>query len=108
MKSNIFFAISFFVIVFVDAKAQSYNASIIPDSLTKDANAVKREEEVRITIKNIDKAIIQHKYAFTVLNEAGAKYGVYSNDYDKQRSLSDIDGNLYDAMGKKLKNVKKK
>ena len=108
MKSKIFFAITFFVIVFVDAKAQSYNALIIPDSLTKDANAVKREEEVKITIKNIDKAIIQHKYAFTVLNEAGVKYGVYSNDYDKQRSLSDIDGNLYDALGKKLKNVKKK
>jgi uncharacterized protein DUF3857/transglutaminase superfamily protein len=108
MKLKIFFAISLFVIIFIDVKAQSYNASIIPDSLNKNANAVKREEEVKITIKNIDKATIQHKYAFTILNEAGVKYGVYSNDYDKQRSLSDIDGNLYDAMGKRLKNVKKK
>jgi transglutaminase-like putative cysteine protease len=89
-------------------KAQSYNTSLIPDTLTKNANAVKREEELKIIIKDIDKAIIQHKYALTVLNENGSRYAVYANTYDKLRSLSDIDGNLYDASGKHLKNVKKK
>src|SRR3982750_1333936 len=88
--------------------AQSYNVFAIPDSLGKEANAVKRYEELRISIKGIDKAVIQHKYAITILNEAGRRYSVYSNDYDKLKSLSDIDGNLYDASGKHLKNVKKK
>jgi transglutaminase-like putative cysteine protease len=44
----------------------------------------------------------------TVLNEAGNKYAVYHNSYEKLVSLSDIDGNLYNAAGKHLKNVKKK
>lgn len=103
------------IVVFVTAclyvgfvNAQSFNAALIPDSLSKEANAVKRYEELKISIKNIDKAIIHHKYAITVLNEAGARYAVYSNTYDKLKSLSDIDGNLYDASGKHLKNVKKK
>lgn len=88
--------------------AQSYAFLIVPDSLTKKANAVKRYEELRITIKSVDKAIIHHKYAITVLNEAGTRYGHYYNSYDKLTSLSDIDGNLYDALGRHLKNIKKK
>ncbi len=95
-------------LAFINAKAQSYNTILIPDTLTNHANAVKREEELKIIIKDVDKAVIEHKYAITVLNEAGAHYAVYSNSYDKLRSLSDIDGNLFDASGKQLKNVKKK
>jgi hypothetical protein len=103
----IIFCLLFFNITGI-IHAQSYNVSLIPDSLTKKACAVKRYEELRISIKEIDKAIIHHKYAITVLNEPGKRYAVYNNDYDKLISLSDIDGNLYDASGKHLKNVKKK
>ncbi len=89
-------------------QAQVFPASAIPDSLTENANAVLRAEELRITIKDIDKATVHHKYVMTVLNEAGRRYAVYHNSYEKLVSLSDIDGNLYDANGKHLKNVKKK
>lgn len=89
-------------------KAQDYSILFLSDSLKKHANAVKRFEELRVIIKGPDKAIIKHKYAITILNEAGDKYASYSNSYDKLNELSDIDGNLYDAFGKKLKNVKKK
>ncbi len=88
--------------------AQSYNVDLVPDSLKKDADAIKRFEELRVVIKGINKAVIKHKYAITVLNEAGDSYAQYENSYSKLQSLSDIDGNLYDASGKRLKNVKKK
>lgn len=80
----------------------------IPDSLTKNANAVKRFEELRINIKSDGKAIIKHKYAITILNEEGAEYSEYYNFYNKLEDLSNISGSLFDAFGKKQKNVKKK
>lgn len=88
--------------------AQDYNVALIPDSLKTNANAVKRFEELRVIIKSTSKAVIKHKYAITILNEAGNEFSQYTNSYDKLQSLSNIDGNLYDASGKKLKNVKKK
>lgn len=88
--------------------AQDYQVSLIPDSLKENADVVKRFEELRIVIKGPGKAVVQHKYALTILNEAGDHYAVYVNYYDKMVSLSDISGRLYDANGKVLKFVKKK
>jgi transglutaminase-like putative cysteine protease len=88
--------------------AQNYAAILIPDSLTKGANVVKRMEEVRVTMKAIDKVIVKHRYAITILNEKGDRYAQYHNNYSSLEGLSDITGNLYDAFGKKIKSVKKK
>src|SRR5690242_8489009 len=89
------------------ASAQDYNVALIPDSLKANANVVNRMEELRVIIKDVGKAIIKHKYAITVFNESGDQYAMYSNSYRKMESLYDIDGNLYDAAGKRLKSVKK-
>ncbi|MBC7652509.1 MAG: DUF3857 domain-containing protein [Deinococcales bacterium] len=88
--------------------AQDYKASLIPDSLKTDANAVKRFEELHVIVKDIDKAIIKHKYAITILNENGEDYAYYENSYSKLHTLSDISGKLFDADGKLLKTIKKK
>jgi hypothetical protein len=106
MRATLLF-IGFYAVTFV-AKAQDYNVSLIPDSLREHANVVKRFEEVHVIIKDIDKLVIRHRYAITILNEAGSKYSYYYNDYGSLVDLSDISGNLYDASGKKLKSVKKK
>ena len=87
---------------------QKYNVSSIPDSLKKNADAVKRFEELRVTIKSKSKGVIVHKYAITILNEDGAKFALYQNSYDKLQSLENISGHLYDAAGKEIKSVKKK
>lgn len=88
--------------------AQEYNVSLIPDSLIKNADVVKRAEEWRINIKNVGKATIKHKYAITILNANGDEFAYYTNSYNKLQSLQDITGHLYDAAGKELKKVKKK
>jgi len=97
-----------FLTISITAFSQDYNVALIPDSLKENANVVKRFEEFYIVVKDIDKAVIKHKYAVTILNENGDNDAWYSNGYDKLRELSDISGNLFDKDGKKLKSVKKK
>src|SRR5215471_18572440 len=106
MKTFLFFIV--FCFLGCVTHAQEYDVSLIPDSLKEHANVVKRSEETRIIIKDIDKAVIKHKYAITILNEAGSRFSYYYNDYGSLIDLTDIDGTLYDASGKKLKEVKKK
>ena len=89
------------------SSGQKYNVSTIPDSLKRNADAIKRFEELRVTIKSKSKAVIVHKYAITILNEEGAKFALYQNDYDKLQSLENISGHLYDASGKEIKTIKK-
>lgn len=88
--------------------SQDYRVSIIPDSLKEDANIVKRFDNIKVVIKDIDKAVITHKWAYTILNEAGEHFSVYHNYYDKFHQLSDITGRMYDATGKLLKTIKKR
>ncbi len=90
------------------AFSQNYDVSLINDSLKENANAVKRFEELRVIIKSNAKAIVKHKYAITILKEAGAELASYHNYYSKLLSLSNISGTLYDAHGKEIKSVKKK
>jgi hypothetical protein len=105
MKKILFLSLIFFI---TQLSAQDYNVLLIPDSIKKKANVVERFEEIRIIIKDIDNAVVKHKYAYTILNETGKKYAGYYNSYSNLINLSNIDGNLYDASGKKLKTVKKK
>jgi len=88
--------------------AQNYDVALIPDSLKNDANVVVRNDVTEVHIKALDKTIIKHKYAITILNEDGARYSGYYNSYDNKSPLFDISGTLYDAQGKKLKTVKRK
>lgn len=106
MKKSVLAVAVFFITI--NSYSQNYGMLFMPDSLRDHANAIKRDEELKIIIKDPGNAVIKHTYAVTILNEAGRRHSVYQNDYSKLVDLSDIDGNLYDAMGKKLKNVKKK
>lgn len=92
----------------LQGSGQNYDVSLISDSLKKNADAVKRSEEIRVIIKSPSRAIIKHKYAITVLREQGADRAVYLNSYNKLQSLERISGTLYDASGKEVKSVKKK
>ena len=96
------------ILVSVKGFSQKYNTSTIPDSLKKNADAVKRFEELKVTIKSTSKGVVTRKYAITILNEEGAKFALYQNDYNKLQSLENISGHLYDASGKEIKSVKKK
>lgn len=92
---------------YTDVSAQNnYDIKLIPPALLKNANVVKRNEEVFIEIKNIGKAIITTKYALTILNEAGDDAADFAQGYSKLVSIKSLDGTLYNADGKKLKALK--
>ena len=99
-----------FILLFITSQisAQNYNVALIPDSLIKNAHMVKRMEELHVIIKALNKVVVTNKYAITILDEQGEKASEYINAYSSMRDLSNIEGNLYDASGKKLKSVKKK
>ncbi|HMH21937.1 MAG TPA: DUF3857 domain-containing protein [Puia sp.] len=88
--------------------AQTFNAHLIPDSMTKNARVVEREGEIILEIKSPSKAIIKERHVYTIMNENGNNIGSFESSYDKFNSINSIYGVLYDATGKELKHVKKK
>ena len=84
-----------------------YAVSKIPADLLKNADVVKRAEEVRFEVIDPGKSRLYHKYALTILNENGDKYARLVLGYDKLREIKSMDGKLYDANGKKIKELRK-
>src|SRR5690349_18413596 len=83
-----------------------YPVSTIPASLLKDADIVKRKEEVQFEIVNTHETITRRLYALTILNESGLDAAQFVAGYDKLRKIQSIEGSLYDAKGQLLKKLK--
>lgn len=94
-----------------EAKAENnpaYSVLLIPKEMLKNANSVRRMEQVEFILKKPGEAVFKHKYALTILNAAGDRYSNLVVYYDKFNEIRDISGALYDASGKLLKKVKNK
>src|ERR1700750_2277278 len=85
-----------------------YPVFSIPEKLLKTANAVKRVEEIEVTINSLDEMIVHRHYAITILNENGASEAALVAYYDKLNQVRSIEGALYDAMGIQIKKLKNK
>ena len=107
MKTSPLLAFAFFLTSVADAQSK-YAVSAISAALKKDAHVVKRMEEIRFEIKDLDEGIYTRKFALTILDEAGQDYADFVVGYDKLRKVTNIEGALYDAEGKQLKKVKGK
>jgi hypothetical protein len=86
---------------------QQLNASTIPDSLRKEAAAVKRSDETDIEIESPRKAKLRYKRVFTILNPSGDAYAAVYTFYDKFHKLNNATATLYDAGGRELKKIRK-
>jgi hypothetical protein len=86
---------------------QDYNVDLINPVLRKSAVAITRTEETKLVIKNVGSATLYNKYAITIFSEAGDKYARFFEEYDKFKTVDYVEGNLYDAHGKKIKAMKK-
>ena len=84
-----------------------YAVSRIPAALLKGATVIKRSEEYYFSITEGNRAVLKHRYAYTILNEQGDRWGYCAEGYDKLRSVEYMEGSLYDAEGKKIKSLKK-
>ncbi len=88
--------------------AQNYSTALIPDSLRKDARVVIRENELVLEIKAPGRAVEREHEVYTILNPNGDNIAGYTSFYDKQTSISDVAGILYDSLGKVLRKAKRK
>jgi hypothetical protein len=103
-----FFLLSLFLSCVCFGEDVNYAVSAIPKDLLKNANVVKRIEEVRFEIINTGETVYYQKYALTILNEAGSRYAQFYQGYEKLIQVRSIEGALYDANGKQLKKLKNK
>jgi hypothetical protein len=95
------------IVTLLSAADYDYSVLKIDTALLVNANAVKRFEEIKLEVKRLDKVIYKRTYVITILNEKGDDFAEFSEYYDQLQTIESIDGTLYDAFGKKLKNVKK-
>src|SRR5690349_21387019 len=87
---------------------QKYPVSSIPAALLKNANVVKRMEEVEFEIVSTGETVLRQRFALTILNENGARSAALVEYYDKLHEIKSIEGFLYDELGTLLKKVKSK
>ncbi len=107
MRFCIFLSLLLFVSG-LKAADPKYPVSSIPESLKKDADVVKRMEEITFQVISTGETILHKKYALTILNENGAENAGIAEYYDKLISITSMEGTLYDAAGKVLKRTKNK
>ena len=103
--SFVFF--SLFLCSFLHAQSV-YKSDDIPESLTKDADAVIRLNKKVLTVEGIDQVKMEVEYAVTVLNRSGDPYGYVMVPYDEKLEKAKItDARVYSASGKLLDKMKK-
>lgn len=105
---HLFLVFFFFISLYSIAEERNYSIGLIPEALLKNANVVKRTEEMQFEIISTRETVLRQRYAYTILNAAGAEKAAFREWYDALRSIEDIEGSLYDAFGKLIKRVKKK
>lgn len=83
-------------------------AIVIDSSLTKDANAVVRSEELILEINSINSVTIKNKRIVTVLNKYGDRFVSDQLYYSSKRKIKNLKIAVYDAFGSEIKVYKKK
>ncbi len=83
--------------------------SVLLDStLTKNANAVIRSEDVEIEINSVNSVIIRTRRVVTVLNKYGEKNADYYEPYDPQTKIKNVKALVYNSLGQEIKKFKRK
>ncbi len=100
------------LLTFVKVSAQDDNinlqTSLIDSTLTKDANAVLRSEEIIIEINSISSVTVKTKRIVTVLNKYGKGYADSYERYSPSIKIKKLEAIVYDASGKEIKKYRKK
>ena len=86
---------------------QELNTATIPDSLRREAAAVRRTDETDIEIESPRKAKLHYKWIITILTSSGDQFATVHTFYDKFHKLNNATAIMYDANGKELKKIKK-
>jgi hypothetical protein len=92
----------------VCSQISGYSVSLIPDSLSMNANAVIRLSETDLMIIDSRNALLKVKEVTTVLNKSGIKHGqLYIPYSEKFEKIISITGVIYDQFGIEKSKIKK-
>ncbi len=83
-------------------------AVLLDSTLTKNANAIVRSEEVTIEIKSINAVVVKTKRIVTVLNKYGDGYANSYEGYSPSTKIKKLEAIVYNSFGKEIKKYKKK
>lgn len=93
--------------LFTYAQDLSLTAIGIPAELTKDANAVIRENYIEINLEAINEMVVKERRVTTVFNKLGNKHvGAYAS-YDNDTKITKLSAKVYNAIGKEVKKYSK-
>lgn len=82
-----------------------YDVKKINAELRSDADALIRNKTIRFEVKGESSAIKKVKFAVTVFNRDGKHYGELLLFYDKFSEIEDIEGKIYNAEGKEVREL---
>ncbi|MES1221699.1 MAG: DUF3857 domain-containing protein [Bacteroidota bacterium] len=109
MSKRLFVTIAFLLCLrSANAADGEYAVSKIDSGLLKNADVVKRNEEIRYEVISLTKTRLYRKYAITVMDENGDDFSYLFVHYDKLRTVKSIEGKLFDRNGKEIKSLKGK
>lgn len=89
------------------AQNGDYKVSVLPEELTKNANAVVRLSKMQVGIDAIDRLHIKLRRVVTVLNDKGNKHVKASLGYNDDLRVKAIEAQIYDTSGYELKRIKR-
>lgn len=90
------------------AQKTEYSSLLISDSLKQNANAVVRLNQIDILISSQRNMNIKKKRVVSVLNEKGLESIDAYENYDKRRTVQNIQVTVLDAFGNEIKKIKRK
>ncbi len=106
MYRLILLVVASFASLMATAGDGDYAVFKISPALMKGANAVIRQQDSRLEINSEKNAVFKDHYVITILNENGDDWADFEEYYTKMRSVTSVEGYLYDMMGKQLKKMK--
>lgn len=107
MRKFYSFVLLGFLTSLLTAQEINYAVSAIDDSLLVNANAVIRNEEIKIEVISVDKMIIKKSRTVTVLNEIGEDLVWAGEIYDEDSKVKKQHAIIFDSFGKEIRRFKK-
>ncbi|MFS4494890.1 DUF3857 domain-containing protein [Maribacter sp. 2308TA10-17] len=102
------FFLSVSLFLFFISSAQEYQAFSLDKTLTKNADAVVRLDEMYVSIDSHQSMIVSSKRVVTVLNEDGKEHIHALAYYDDNHKINQLSAIIYNAQGDEIKKFKKK
>jgi hypothetical protein len=88
-------------------QAQNYAVSLVPVELREKAHSVVRFYQTEFNVKDAGQATTKIMGAVTVLDEKGGAQAAIVIPYNKFTRVNDIEAQLFDAKGEKIKRLKR-